>query len=647
MIRHFNSLIKRKVLIFSTGFFLFILISGGITFFQVIRQVNTTQSIKELVQFAENKRIRLENRLTREIELTVRLADSPLIRSFFLNPDDPILRSLGMEEILAYGKAFASGIVSWVCDMEGRYYEGDTSITTYDPNNLYHQWYPAVRDQKELFSLNIDYDYLLEHTPYLYINAPVRDPSSEDGQGIGVVGNRIGLDAFLSFLYTTDHASIANTDLYLFNRKGEITGAPDPTLVAGKIVPVSGASDGAFMLERTLLSDRFKTNGTKILSEIRRLETDPSFCFIENNTQYVVIPIVSLDWYMLLVRSIKLSLFSANPISVVFIAIMGLIFVIFVIFTGYVFMLLNPLLTLTGIMNTILSTIPNPLAVINKHDKVIYVGRALCELTRRKGPQDCEGRPILDLFDNEDMCAMIRNAIQQNGYFETINKVLIHEKRQFFKIMTDDINGAIAGKFIFITDITATMLDGLIDPLTGLANRRNFDTCLQDEWKRAIRDRQPISFLMMDLDKFKDYNDTYGHPQGDLLLKTVATIFTASAKRPADLAVRMGGEEFALLLPNTELIGALYIAERIRLEVEKTEVPLISGNGSSSITVSIGVACMSPAVQDKAQDMVSRADQYLYDAKLQGRNRVAYPPSPISPPQNNQVDGVPLFENLD
>ncbi|MDR1301943.1 MAG: diguanylate cyclase [Treponema sp.] len=647
MIRHFNALMKRKILIFSMSFFLFIIISGGITFFRVIRQVNSTQSIKELVQFAENKRIHLENRLSREIELTVKLADSPLIRRFFLNPDDPTLRSLGMEEILSYGKAFSSGIVSWANDVERRYYEGDTYLTTYDPENLYHQWYPTVRDQKELFSLNIDYDYLLGHTSYVYINAPVRDPESEDGQGIGVVSNRISLDAFLSFLYTTDYASIANTELYLFNHKGEITGAPDPSLVTGKIVSISAASDGARMLERTLLSDRFTKSGTKILSEIQRLETDPAVCFIENNTQYAIIPIASLDWYMLLVRSLDLSLFFSHLISSVFIGIIGVILVIFVIFNVYIFMLLNPLLTLTGIMNTILSTIPNPLAVIDKHDRVIYVGRALCELTGRKGPQDCERRPILELFDHEDMRAMIRNAIQQNGHCETTTKVLIHEKRRFFKIMTDDINGAIAGKFIFITDVTASTLDGLIDPLTGLANRRNFDTCLQDEWKRAIRDRQPISFLMMDLDKFKDYNDTYGHPQGDLLLKTVASIFAASAKRPADLAVRMGGEEFALLLPNTELTGALYIAERIRLDVEKTEVPLINGNGLSSITVSIGIACTIPTVQDKAENLVSCADHYLYDAKLQGRNRVAYPPSPILPQPNNQVDGVSLFNNVD
>ncbi|MDR1031286.1 MAG: GGDEF domain-containing protein [Treponema sp.] len=647
MIRHFNSLIKRKVLIFSMCFFLFIIISGGITFFRVIRQVNSTQSIKELMQFAENKQRCLENRLSREIELTVKLADSPLIRRFFRNPDDPTLRALGMEEILSYGKAFSSGVVSWANEVERRYYEGDTCLATYDPENSYHQWYPVVRDQKEPFSLNINYDYLLGHTSYLYINAPVRDLGTEGGQGIGAVSNRIGLDAFLSFLYTADYASIANTELYLFNRKGEITGAPDPSLVAGKIVSVSAASDGARMLERTLLSDRFKKSGTKILSEIPRLETDPFFCFIENNTQYAIIPIASLDWYMLLVRSLDLSLFFSHLISSIFIGIIGLILVIFVIFNVYIFMLLNPLLILTGIMNTILSTIPNPLAVIDKHDRVIYVGKALCDLTRRKGPQDCERRPILDLFDNEDMRAMIRNAIQQSGHFETTTKVLIHEKRRFFKIMTDDINGAIAGKFIFITDITASTLDGLIDPLTGLANRRNFDTCLQDEWKRAIRDRQPISFLMMDLDKFKDYNDTYGHPQGDQLLKAVASIFAASAKRPADLAVRMGGEEFALLLPNTELTGALYIAERIRLEVEKTEVPLINGNGLSSITISIGIACTIPTIQDTVENLVSCADQYLYEAKLQGRNRVAYPPSSIVPQQNNQVDGVPLFDNLD
>jgi diguanylate cyclase (GGDEF)-like protein len=613
-------MIKHKVAVFSACFFFFILASGSTVFLHLMQQFIISQSTKEVMQFAENKHIRLQNRLTREIDLTVKLAESPLIRRFFLKPDDPILKRAGIEEILAYGKAFSSGIVSWGCDADGRYYEGDTYLTTYDPDNPYHQWYPAVRDQKERFSLNIDYDYLVAHTTYLHINAPVRE--SDGGRGIGVVGNRIRLNTFLSFLYDADPAPIINGELYLFNNNGEITGARDSALVEGITAQAPGAKDGAMKIKKFLISDHFGEAGKKILSEVRRLESGAHFFFIEHNTQYMILHIAPLNWYMLVVRPIAFSLLLDNPITAVFAVMMGIIFLIFIVFNAYTFNLINPLLTLTGIMDTILSITPNLITVIDKDRRVIYMGKAMATMTAFKQSKACEGKQLLDLFDNEDIKGMIGDVVQRNGYFESIRKVTINGKRTFFKIMSDDILAAIQGKFILITDITATMMYGLTDPLTGLANRRNFDQCLLDEWKRAMRDRLPVSFLMMDLDLFKQYNDTYGHPQGDLLLKTVAGIFARAAKRPADLAVRMGGEEFALLLPNTKCTGALKVAEWIRNEVEKTRVPLAGTEEVTSITVSIGVACMFPSIQEKAEELVLRADRCLYEAKRQGRNRV-------------------------
>ncbi|MDR2793103.1 MAG: diguanylate cyclase [Treponema sp.] len=572
------------------------------------------------MQFAENKQIRLQNRLAREIDLTVMLAESPLIRHFFLKPDDPILSRIGIEEILAYGKAFSSGIVSWGTDIDGRYYEGDTYLTTYDPENVYHQWYPAARDQKERFSLNIDYEYLVANTTYLYINAPVREFETDGGRGIGVVGNRIRLDTFLSFLYDTDSIPIANTELYLFNNKGEITGARDSALVNGKTAPAPGAKDGAMLIEKTLIADHFGEVGKKIVSEAQHLEYDAHFFFIENDTQYMILHISSLNWYMLVVRPIAFSLFLGNPVTIVFAVMMGVILLIFVVFNGYIFNLVEPLLNFTGIMDTILSITPNLITLIDKNHRVVYMGKALGNMTTLKHPKACEGKQLLDLFDNEEVKAMIGDVVQQSGYSEIIRKATINGKRTFFKVMADDITASVQGRFILITDITAMMIYGLTDPLTGLANRRNFEQCLNDEWKRAIREQEPISFLMMDLDLFKRYNDTYGHPQGDLLLKTLAGIFAGAAKRPADLAVRMGGEEFALLLPNTKHAGALEVAECIRSAVEKTMIPLVGREELTSITISIGVACMLPSTQEKAEELILHADRCLYEAKRQGRN---------------------------
>ncbi|GHU34728.1 hypothetical protein AGMMS50256_28770 [Betaproteobacteria bacterium] len=162
----------------------------------------------------------------------------------------------------------------------------------------------------------------------------------------------------------------------------------------------------------------------------------------------------------------------------------------------------------------------------------------------------------------------------------------------------------------------------LTDPLTGLPNRRRFDAHIRSEWRRSIRDKTPISFLMMDIDNFKIYNDTYGHPQGDKLLQAAAQIFMSAIQRPDDLAARLGGEEFGLLLPDTDLEGALLIAEKIRVAMEENRIPTVNGNRVTTATLSIGAVSMLPGVKDTIPEFLTLADNNLYTAKRTGRNRI-------------------------
>ncbi|MDR1421208.1 MAG: diguanylate cyclase [Treponema sp.] len=170
---------------------------------------------------------------------------------------------------------------------------------------------------------------------------------------------------------------------------------------------------------------------------------------------------------------------------------------------------------------------------------------------------------------------------------------------------------------------------GLIDPLTNIPNRRCFDDHLGVEWRRAVREKRPLSFMMMDVDKFKNYNDTYGHPQGDVLLKTLALIFTASARRPGDLAARLGGEEFGVLLPDTVMKSALEIAEEIRARVEAARIAVPDGKTETRTTISIGVVSEIPEVNNIPSDFISKADKLLYAAKEGGRNRICSQPDGV------------------
>jgi len=161
----------------------------------------------------------------------------------------------------------------------------------------------------------------------------------------------------------------------------------------------------------------------------------------------------------------------------------------------------------------------------------------------------------------------------------------------------------------------------MIDQLTSIPNRRGFDNRMDMEWIRAIRENTLISILFMDVDEFKAYNDRYGHQQGDAVLQTVAITITEALSRPGDFAARWGGEEFVVLLPNTELTGALHVAEKIRLNISNAVIPCMDGT-KTKITVSIGVKTQAPGHDCSCDSLVAEADKALYKAKESGRNRV-------------------------
>jgi len=163
------------------------------------------------------------------------------------------------------------------------------------------------------------------------------------------------------------------------------------------------------------------------------------------------------------------------------------------------------------------------------------------------------------------------------------------------------------------------------DGLTGLANRRCFDQTLHAEWARALRQRQPLSLLMVDVDNFKAYNDANGHLGGDECLKRVASA-VASEMRANDLVARYGGEEFAVILPNQSLKGAASVAERIRTRVEQLQVPNRLTPGQH-VTVSIGAATAIASHDNSASELVATADAALYRTKHMGRNRISLPVS--------------------
>ncbi|KAM3091494.1 diguanylate cyclase domain-containing protein [Phormidesmis sp. 146-12] len=160
-----------------------------------------------------------------------------------------------------------------------------------------------------------------------------------------------------------------------------------------------------------------------------------------------------------------------------------------------------------------------------------------------------------------------------------------------------------------------------IDDLTQVANRRWFDDYLSQEWQRMRREKQPLSLILCDIDYFKAYNDTYGHPAGDRCLHQVAQAIRSAVKRSGDLTARYGGEEFAVILPNTHAAGAAKVAAKICAQVKALQLVNVNSQVCEHVTISVGVTSLIPALETNSSMLIAAADKALYQAKRKGRNR--------------------------
>jgi diguanylate cyclase (GGDEF)-like protein len=167
------------------------------------------------------------------------------------------------------------------------------------------------------------------------------------------------------------------------------------------------------------------------------------------------------------------------------------------------------------------------------------------------------------------------------------------------------------------------------DPLTGIANRRRFEEVLDLEWRRGLRSGLPLSLVMLDIDAFKAFNDTYGHQRGDACLKEVARALSGALHRAGDLVARYGGEEFAVIQPGTDARGAARVAEALRATVQALGIPHERSQVSDVVTISLGAATAIPRDDTSPVALVAAGDQALYRAKQEGRNRVALDGQPL------------------
>jgi diguanylate cyclase (GGDEF)-like protein/PAS domain S-box-containing protein len=287
--------------------------------------------------------------------------------------------------------------------------------------------------------------------------------------------------------------------------------------------------------------------------------------------------------------------------------------------------------------DAIIATVREPLLVLNKELRIITANRAFYQ-TFHVSPEETEKQLIYDVGNRQweipGLRELLETILSKNTSFEDFEVVHDFEsvgRRTMLlnarKIYRETNHSEMI--LIAIEDITERKkaeeqlkLHALMDGLTGIANRRHFDNTLDLEWRRAMRSAKPISLIIVDVDYFKRFNDTYGHLAGDSCLRKIAHTIKDSLRRAGNFAARYGGEEFAVILPDTGADGAYLFAESLREKIENLNIDHSDSRAGKNVTVSMGVSTTVPEKDRFHDELISLADKALYQAKRAGRNRV-------------------------
>lgn len=296
----------------------------------------------------------------------------------------------------------------------------------------------------------------------------------------------------------------------------------------------------------------------------------------------------------------------------------------------------SELLTINRHFRVMLDSISSGIFEFDQNRRIIYANPMALQIFSLSA-EDILGRHVNQLFKDgtdNNILSLIDSPKSKGDRQDNHYKLSIGERIMDVRVvLSDQIQDT---QIIILEDITARetaqrkLLEtnqklkilARVDGITNLYNRRYFDEIFHKEWVRLKREKGELSLILFDVDYFKSYNDTYGHPEGDQCLHSIAQAINSYIRRPADIAARYGGDEFVLLLPNTPLDGALHLAELIRNRIEQLQIVHQKSPVESHVTVTIGAGNGIPDDSLPEDKFVWLADEALYEAKMRGRNCV-------------------------
>jgi len=307
--------LTRKSVVFSVLIFLLVVTFGGTIFFASMQQIIRTNKDSELIQTLNNEKIRLETSINNEINLAVKMAYSPLIQQYFAEPNNPEIKKIALDEILSFKEAFNGQNIFWISDADKKYYFDNEYKYTLDTSNPSSDWYLRTLNQKEVYSLNVNYDIGVKKT-FLWVNIPVK----KGGESIGITGIGIDISAFIDAIYENYKG---NSDLYFFNTFGEITGAKDVAIVK----------------EKKKIEDEFGVISDKIINAAKNISPNETKTFSTALGEISISKIHDFDWYILAItpNSINDYKTAMTWLFLAMLAVIALILVVFNIFIARIF----------------------------------------------------------------------------------------------------------------------------------------------------------------------------------------------------------------------------------------------------------------------------------------------------------------------
>ena len=309
---------------------------------------------------------------------------------------------------------------------------------------------------------------------------------------------------------------------------------------------------------------------------------------------------------------------------------------------------------------TIINTSPDGILIISLDGVINHVSEKLLSMTGFESADELIGRSMLEFVDPdwhakaiERIGLMLQGTYTGAGEYRVIRKDGSHAWFEANAEVLRNLDGSPREIFIIERDITerkktehdlteltrSLELLSITDSLTGLANRRHFDVVLETEFGRHVRSGGELSLIMLDIDHFKAFNDTYGHLKGDDCLREVGRVLRECTSRAVDLAARYGGEEFVCILPDTDRNGAVFLAEQIRRGIEALAIPHSKSSVADHVTASLGVVTTNCSMDSSPLSILSQADELLYQAKSSGRNRIEIDSSSISMESLEEISG--------